>query len=96
MDVTQKLIRARLTDGEMLRGRNELRFDGTVRWLGDVTAAQLAAEYNGRRRVLSAKHSGGLGIVFLEADGPPQTDCRGTSIRRAGSHPPRCAGETRE
>ena len=61
MDVTQKLIRARLTDGEMLRGRNELRFDGTVRWLGDVTAAQVAAEYNGRRRVLSAKHSGGLG-----------------------------------
>ncbi len=70
MDVTQMLSRARLTGREMLRGRNELRFDRTVRWLGDVTAAQLAAKCNGRRRVLSAKYSGGLGIVFLEAMDP--------------------------
>ena len=45
----------------------ELRLEETVRWVGDVTAAQLASEYNGADVFCLPSVQEGFGIVFLEA-----------------------------
>jgi glycosyltransferase involved in cell wall biosynthesis len=45
----------------------ELNLRDTVRWLGDVTAGQLAAEYNGADVFCLPSVQEGFGIVFLEA-----------------------------
>ena len=45
----------------------ELHLEDTVRWLGDVTAGQLAAEYNGADVFCLPSTQEGFGIVFLEA-----------------------------
>jgi glycosyltransferase involved in cell wall biosynthesis len=45
----------------------ELHLEDTVRWLGDVTAGQLAAEYNGADVFCLPSVQEGFGIVFLEA-----------------------------
>ncbi|HXJ39135.1 MAG TPA: glycosyltransferase family 4 protein [Bryobacteraceae bacterium] len=45
----------------------ELHLEDTVRWLGDVTASQLAAEYNGADVFCLPSVQEGFGIVFLEA-----------------------------
>jgi len=43
------------------------RLGGTVRWLGDVTQAELAAEYNRADMFCLPSVQEGFGIVFLEA-----------------------------
>lgn len=45
----------------------ELHLENTVHWLGDVTASQLAAEYNGADVFCLPSVQEGFGIVFLEA-----------------------------
>ena len=59
MECKRNLIRGHLTEGEMLLGTTLLRLDGTVHWLWERNG-RTAAEYYGPRRVLSAKHSGGI------------------------------------
>ena len=55
-----------------------LHLEGTGRWLGDVTAAQLAVEYNRADVFCLASVQEGFGIVFLEAmaAGKPPRLCR--------------------
>jgi glycosyltransferase involved in cell wall biosynthesis len=51
-----------------LRGLwRKLQLGDTVRWLGDVAAGQLAAEYNGAHVFCLPSVQEGFGIVFLEA-----------------------------
>jgi len=51
-----------------LRGLwRKLHLEDTVRWIGDVTAGQLAAEYNGADVFCLPSVQEGFGIVFLEA-----------------------------
>jgi glycosyltransferase involved in cell wall biosynthesis len=45
----------------------ELHLEDTVRWLGDVTADKLAAEYNRADVFCLPSVQEGFGIVFLEA-----------------------------
>lgn len=57
-------------DREAVRLRllwRELHLRDTVRWLGDVTAGELAAEYNGAEVFCLPSVQEGFGIVFLEA-----------------------------
>ncbi len=51
----------------LVRLWRDLRLQGTVQWLGDVTPAQLAAEYNGADVFSLPSVQEGFGIVFLEA-----------------------------
>lgn len=51
----------------LLRLWRDLRLQGTVQWLGDVTPGQLAAEYNGADAFCLPSVQEGFGIVFLEA-----------------------------
>ena len=46
---------------------DELRLDGTVTWLGDVSRAALVAEYNRASVFCLPSVQEGFGIVLLEA-----------------------------
>ena len=66
----------------------ELHLEDTVRWLGDVTASQLAAEYN-RADVFSLPSiQEGFGIVFLEAmaAGKPIVATRAAAVPEVVRH----------
>jgi glycosyltransferase involved in cell wall biosynthesis len=72
-----------------LRGLwRELHLQGTVRWVGDVTAAQLAAEYNGADVFCLPSVQEGFGIVFLEAmaAGKPIVAVRATAVPEVVRH----------
>jgi glycosyltransferase involved in cell wall biosynthesis len=66
----------------------ELRLEGTVRWLGDVTADQLAAEYNGADVFCLPRVQEGSGIVFLEAmaAGKPIVAARAAAVPEVVRH----------
>lgn len=53
--------------GKLLRIWRELRLEDTVRWLGDVSQAELAREYNRADVFCLPSVQEGFGIVFLEA-----------------------------
>jgi glycosyltransferase involved in cell wall biosynthesis len=66
----------------------ELRLEGTVRWLGDVAAGQLAAEYNGADVFCLPSVQEGFGIVFLEAmaAGKPIVAARAAAVPEVVRH----------
>jgi glycosyltransferase involved in cell wall biosynthesis len=66
----------------------ELRLDNVVTWLGDVTRAQLAAEYNGADAFCLPSVQEGFGIVLLEAmaAGKPIVAARAASIPEVAPH----------
>jgi glycosyltransferase involved in cell wall biosynthesis len=66
----------------------ELRLEENVRWLGDVTAAQLAAEYNGADVFCLPSVQEGFGIVFLEAmaAGKPIVAARASAVPEVVRH----------
>jgi glycosyltransferase involved in cell wall biosynthesis len=66
----------------------ELKLDGAVTWLGDITRAELAAEYN-RATVFSLPSvQEGFGIVLLEAmaAGKPIVAARAAAIPEVAPH----------
>jgi len=75
-------------DARWRRLAQELRLESTVTWLGDVSRAQLAAEY--RRASVFAMPSvqEGFGIVLLEAmaAGKPIAASRAASIPEVAPH----------
>ena len=66
----------------------ELHLEGTVRWLGDVTADQLAAEYNDADVFCLPSVQEGFGIVFLEAmaAGKPIVAARAAAVPEVVRH----------
>jgi glycosyltransferase involved in cell wall biosynthesis len=66
----------------------ELNLEGTVYWLGDVTADQLAAEYNGADVFCLPSVQEGFGIVFLEAmaAGKPIVAARAAAVPEVVRH----------
>ena len=66
----------------------ELHLEDTVRWLGDVTAGQLAAEYNGADVFCLPSVQEGFGIVFLEAmaAGKPIVATRAAAVPEVVRH----------
>jgi glycosyltransferase involved in cell wall biosynthesis len=66
----------------------ELRLESTVRWLGDVTAAQLASEYNSADVFCLPSIQEGFGIVFLEAmaAGKPIVAARASAVPEVVRH----------
>ena len=66
----------------------ELRLEKTVCWVGDVTAAQLAAEYNGADVFCLPSVQEGFGIVFLEAmaAGKPIVAARAAAVPEVVRH----------
>jgi glycosyltransferase involved in cell wall biosynthesis len=65
-----------------------LYLDGTVTWLGDVTRAQLAAEYNRCHVFCLPSVQEGFGIVLLEAmaAGKPIVGARAAAIPEVAPH----------
>ncbi len=53
--------------GKLRQICRDLRLEGTVRWLGDVSTDTLASEYNGADVFCLPSVQEGFGIVFLEA-----------------------------
>jgi glycosyltransferase involved in cell wall biosynthesis len=71
---------------EMWRAQaGRLKLEGTVTWLGDVTRAQLAAEYNRTHIFCLPSVQEGFGIVLLEAmaAGKPIVAARAAAIPEA-------------
>jgi glycosyltransferase involved in cell wall biosynthesis len=68
--------------GKLRRMWRELRLENTVRWLGDVTQAELAREYNRADLFCLPSVQEGFGIVFLEAmaAGKPIVAARAAAI----------------
>ena len=66
----------------------ELRLENTVCWVGDVTADQLAAEYNGADVFCLPSVQEGFGIVFLEAmaAGKPIVAARAAAVPEVVRH----------
>jgi len=66
----------------------ELRLDGVVTWLGDVSRAQLACEYNRADAFCLPSVQEGFGIVLLEAmaAGKPIVASRAASIPEVAPH----------
>ena len=66
----------------------ELRLDGVVTWLGDVSRAQLAEEYNRADAFCLPSVQEGFGIVLLEAmaAGKPIVASRAASIPEVAPH----------
>ena len=66
----------------------ELRLERTVSWLGDITAGQLAAEYNGADVFCLPTIQEGFGIVFLEAmaAGKPIVATRAAAVPEVVRH----------
>jgi glycosyltransferase involved in cell wall biosynthesis len=66
----------------------ELHLDNTVTWLGDVTRAQLAAEYNRCHVLCLPSVQEGFGIVLLEAmaAGKPIVAARAGAIPETAPH----------
>src|SRR6185295_8238776 len=65
-----------------------LHLEETVSWLGDVTAGQLAAEYNGADVFCLPSVQEGFGIVFLEAlaAGKPIVAARAAAVPEVVRH----------
>jgi glycosyltransferase involved in cell wall biosynthesis len=74
--------------GALERLSRELRLGGTVRWLGDIPRAQLAAEYNGCDLFCLPSVQEGFGIVLLEAmaAGKPVVASRAAAIPEVAPH----------
>jgi glycosyltransferase involved in cell wall biosynthesis len=68
--------------GEFMEVYRELGLGETVRWLGDVSAADLAAEYNRCDVFCLPSVQEGFGIVFLEAmaAGKPIVAARASAV----------------
>jgi glycosyltransferase involved in cell wall biosynthesis len=66
----------------------ELRLEGTVTWLGDVSRAELAREYNRCTLLCLPSVQEGFGIVLLEAmaAGKPIVASRAAAIPEAAPH----------
>jgi glycosyltransferase involved in cell wall biosynthesis len=66
----------------------ELRLEENVRWLGDVTSAQLASEYNRADVFCLPSVQEGFGIVFLEAmaAGKPIIAARASAVPEVVRH----------
>jgi glycosyltransferase involved in cell wall biosynthesis len=66
----------------------ELRLDGVVTWLGDVSRAQLAEEYNRADAFCLPSVQEGFGIVLLEAmaAGKPIVASRAAAIPEVAPH----------
>jgi glycosyltransferase involved in cell wall biosynthesis len=66
----------------------ELKLDRTVTWLGDVTRAELAAEYNRASTFCLPSVQEGFGIVLLEAmaAGKPIVAARAAAIPEVAPH----------
>ncbi len=68
--------------GRLQRICSELHLEGSIRWLGDVSAAALAAEYNRADIFCLPSVQEGFGIVFLEAmaAGKPTVAARAAAV----------------
>jgi glycosyltransferase involved in cell wall biosynthesis len=80
-------LEIRIVGGGMEESRlrdlwSRLRLEKTVRWLGDVTLRQLAAEYHRADVFCLPSVQEGFGIVFLEAmaAGKPVIACRSAAV----------------
>lgn len=86
-------LRVRIVGNGPCNGRwrtlaQELRLDGVVTWLGDVTRSQLAAEYNRASAFCLPSVQEGFGIVLLEAmaAGKPIIASRAAAIPEVAPH----------
>jgi glycosyltransferase involved in cell wall biosynthesis len=83
-----RIVGGGLQAAKLRRLWRELHLEGTVSWLGDITADQLAAEYNRADVFCLPSVQEGFGIVFLEAmaAGKPIVAARAAAVPEVVRH----------
>ncbi len=87
-DIEVRLVGAGPCESQLRRQASELKLDGTVTWLGDVSRSQLIAEYNRTDILCLPSVQEGFGIVLLEAmaAGKPIVAARAAAIPEVVPH----------